>query len=162
MNSWENKLFKKHTKINHDSLMMIISISIAKLELVLCLAQSKIYQYHASYLSIISSLIIMMALLSNMSGTVYYDNESQPFESGCYMVNYIIIESDSPILILDTCSESEVHFICTINRTEMQWKIDFSRHSRSDISIRYFSDDTVKSRLVVITNRATFYTFTSR
>ena len=75
------------------------------------------------------------------------------------MVNYIIIESDSPILRLDTCSESEIRFTCTVNRTVMQWKIDFSRHSRSDISVRYFSDDMIESRLDIITNRATFYTF---
>ena len=76
------------------------------------------------------------------------------------MVNYniiIIIESDSPILRLDTCSESEVRFTCTVNRTEMQWKIDFSRHP--DILARYFSDDMIGSRRDVITNRATSYTF---
>ena len=41
----------------------------------------------------------------------------------------------------------------------MQWKVDFSRHSRSDISTRYFSDDVIGSRKEVRTNRATFYTF---
>ena len=75
------------------------------------------------------------------------------------VANYIIIESDSPILRLDTCSESEVRFICTVNQTEMQWKIDFSRHPRPDIRVRYFSDDVIGSRMVVFTNRATSYTF---
>ena len=63
---------------------------------------------------------------------------------------------------MDTCSESEVHFTCTVNRTELQWKIDFSRESDpsiNDIRERYFSDDVIGRRMVVFTNRATFYTF---
>lgn len=56
-----------------------------------------------------------------------------------------------------TCSESEVRFTCTVNQTELQWKIDFSRGP--DISARYFSDDMIGSRSGVFTNRATSYSF---
>ena len=126
-------------------------ISIARLALVLCLAQSKMYQYdHASQLNYDGSTInsIRYSIIIKVS----HLNQAA-------VVNYIIIESDSPILRLDTCSASEVRFTCTVNGTEMQWKIDFSRHSRSDISGRYFSDDMIGDRRDVITNRGTFYTF---
>ena len=66
-----------------------------------------------------------------------------------------------PVLRLDTCSDSEIHFTCTVDQTELQWEIDFSRGPKiSDIFIRYFSSDAIiGSRRDIITNRATAYTF---
>ena len=126
-------------------------ISIARLVLVLCLAQSKMYQYdHASQLNYDGSTINYIRYSIIIIIKVSHLNQAA-------VVNYIIIESDSPILRLDTCSASEVRFTCTVNGTEMQWKIDFSRHS--DIMARYFSDDMIGDRRDVITNRGTFYTF---
>ena len=68
----------------------------------------------------------------------------------------------SPILRLDTCTESEIHFTCTANETELQWEIDFSRGpGTSGIIERYFSSDMITgSRRDITTNRATVYSFT--
>lgn len=66
-----------------------------------------------------------------------------------------------PVLRLDTCFESEIQFTCSVDQTELQWEIDFSRGPEiSDIIIRYFLSDTIMgSRRDIITNRATAYTF---
>ena len=61
---------------------------------------------------------------------------------------------------MDACNEYEVHFTCTVNKTELQWRIDFSRGPEiSDIMARYFSNDIIGSRRDVVTKRATAYTF---
>ena len=44
----------------------------------------------------------------------------------------------SPILRLDTCSESEVNFTCTVNQTELLWEVDFSRGPEI-APIRYYT-----------------------
>jgi hypothetical protein len=51
--------------------------------------------------------------------------------------------------------------MCTVNETELQWKIDFSKDFDDIQNVRYFSDDMtgITSRLDVVTNRATSYTF---
>ena len=61
---------------------------------------------------------------------------------------------------MDICSESEVHFTCTVNQTQLQWEIDFSRGPEiSPVLQRYFSDDDTIERVDAITKRATAYTF---
>ena len=51
-------------------------------------------------------------------------------------------------------------FTCTVNQTELQWEIDFSRGpENSPIVLRYFSHDEIGQRSDIITNRATAYTF---
>ena len=61
---------------------------------------------------------------------------------------------------MDVCSESEVRFTCTVNQTQLQWDINFSRGlENSPVLQRYFSDDNTNEREDVITNRATAYIF---
>ena len=55
-----------------------------------------------------------------------------------------------------------MRFTCTVNQTELQWGIDFSRGpENSRIILRYFLHDEIgqRSDIIIFTNSDTAYTF---